>query len=97
VAIDGAAERVARLVNMLSDGVLMVFIPSLEVLPSCQGQGIGTGLTPPDRRQQHRRSYLGGPGARRALVPYDERSGMRAASSALLRRPLRCRVLLRRP
>ena len=42
LAWDG--DRVVGYVHAVSDGVLTAFIPGLEVLPSHQGQGIGTEL-----------------------------------------------------
>jgi ribosomal protein S18 acetylase RimI-like enzyme len=42
LARDGV--RVVGFVTAISDGVLSAFIPMLEVLPECQGQGIGTEL-----------------------------------------------------
>lgn len=41
LAFDEEADRVIGFINALSDGVLMVFIPLLEVLPEYQGIGIG--------------------------------------------------------
>ncbi|MBO0841254.1 MAG: GNAT family N-acetyltransferase, partial [Sciscionella sp.] len=37
-------ERVVGFVTALSDGVLMAYLPLLEVLPAYQGRGIGTEL-----------------------------------------------------
>lgn len=47
LAVDDAAENqpVIGFINAISDGVLAAFIPLLEVLPTYQGQGIGTELT----------------------------------------------------
>lgn len=44
VVIARSDGQVVGFVNMISDGVLTAFIPWLEVLPSFQGQGIGTEL-----------------------------------------------------
>jgi predicted N-acetyltransferase YhbS len=38
------AGRVVGFVTALSDGVLMAYVPLLEVLPRYQGTGVGTGL-----------------------------------------------------
>ncbi|MAU12172.1 MAG: GNAT family N-acetyltransferase [Anaerolineaceae bacterium] len=42
LALDG--ERVVGFVSAISDGVLSAFIPTIEVLPDYQGQGIGSEL-----------------------------------------------------
>jgi len=44
LAIDDATGAVIGFVTAISDGLLCAYIPLLEVLPACQGQGIGTGL-----------------------------------------------------
>jgi ribosomal protein S18 acetylase RimI-like enzyme len=44
LARDGEGGRVVGFVTAISDGVLSAFIPLLEVLPECQGQGIGSEL-----------------------------------------------------
>jgi predicted N-acetyltransferase YhbS len=38
------ADRLVGFVTALSDGVLMAYLPLLEVLPSYQRSGVGTGL-----------------------------------------------------
>jgi ribosomal protein S18 acetylase RimI-like enzyme len=43
LALDG--KKVVGFISAISDGVLAAFIPSLEVLPEYQGQGIGLELT----------------------------------------------------
>jgi ribosomal protein S18 acetylase RimI-like enzyme len=42
LALDG--EKCVGFINAISDGILHAYIPLLEVLPSYQGQGIGTEL-----------------------------------------------------
>ena len=42
LALDG--DTVVGFIHAISDGVLTAFIPSLEVLPDYQGQGIGSEL-----------------------------------------------------
>ena len=42
LALDG--ERCVGFINAISDGILHAYIPLLEVLPSYQGQGIGSEL-----------------------------------------------------
>ena len=44
LAIDEDSHKVVGRVNCLSDGIQNAFIPLLEVLPDCQGKGIGTQL-----------------------------------------------------
>ena len=82
VATDGG--RVVGFVNMISDGVLTAFIPWLEVLPSHQGQGIGSELM---------RRITAGTGhlysvdlvCDNELVPYYQRLGWTGGSSAMIR------------
>lgn len=44
LAVDEETGQVVGFINALSDGVLSAFIPLLEVLPVCQGHGIGSEL-----------------------------------------------------
>lgn len=44
LAVDHHDQRVVGFVNALADGVLMAFIPLLEVTPEYQGRGIGSEL-----------------------------------------------------
>ncbi len=44
LAVATQADTVVGFVNAISDGVLSTFIPLLEVLPTYQGQGIGSEL-----------------------------------------------------
>src|SRR5688572_20349613 len=44
LALDADTNQVVGFVQAISDGVLTAFIPSLEVLPAYQKQGIGTAL-----------------------------------------------------
>lgn len=44
VAVDDESDTVVGFVTAISDGVLSVYIPLLEVLPSYQKQGIGREL-----------------------------------------------------
>ena len=44
LAVDDTTGRVVGFINAFSDGVLMAYIPLLEVLPEYQGQGIGRTL-----------------------------------------------------
>jgi GNAT superfamily N-acetyltransferase len=44
VAIDGETGQVVGFVTAIGDGLLVAFIPLLEVLPAYRGRGIGTEL-----------------------------------------------------
>lgn len=44
LAVETATGQVAGFINAISDGLLMAYIPLLEVLPDYQGQGIGATL-----------------------------------------------------
>lgn len=55
LAVDGASGQVIGFITAISDGVLVAYIPLLEVLPDYQGQGIGSELT---RRMLDRLSHL---------------------------------------
>lgn len=44
LAIDVESNRVVGFVNAISDGILMAYLPLLEVLPEHRGRGIGTEL-----------------------------------------------------
>ena len=44
LAVATATGQVVGFINAISDGLLMAYIPLLEVLPDYQGQGIGAAL-----------------------------------------------------
>jgi ribosomal protein S18 acetylase RimI-like enzyme len=44
LAVDDEANRVVGFVSAISDGQNSAFIPLLEVVPNCRGQGIGSEL-----------------------------------------------------
>ena len=44
LAVDASTSQVVGFVNAISDGVLVAYVPLLEVLPAYQGQGIGATL-----------------------------------------------------
>ncbi len=44
LAVDADNSQVVGFVNAVSDGVLVAYVPLLEVLPAYQGQGIGATL-----------------------------------------------------
>jgi ribosomal protein S18 acetylase RimI-like enzyme len=56
-ATDTDTNKVVGFVNAISDGVLMAYLPLLEVLPDYQGRGIGTELV---RRMLDRLQHLYG-------------------------------------
>lgn len=78
-------DRLVGFVTALSDGVLMAYVPLLEVLPEYQGRGIGTALV--DR-------VLGELGelygvdvcCDEDLVPYYARFGFQRVAGMVLRR-----------
>ena len=57
LALDEESRQVVGFINALTDGVLVGYIPLLEVLPEYQGRGIGSELV---RRMQARLGYLFG-------------------------------------
>ena len=71
-------------ITAVSDGISCAYIPHLEVLPTYQGQGIGTALL---RRMLERLHYLYmidlvcDPD----LQPFYERAGMRAVVGMVMR------------
>ena len=44
LAVDEDSGQVVGFINAISDGIQAAYIPTLEVLPSYQGQGIGSEL-----------------------------------------------------
>jgi ribosomal protein S18 acetylase RimI-like enzyme len=44
VVVAREGDRIVGFVTAISDGVLSAFIPLLEVIPECQGRGIGSEL-----------------------------------------------------
>ena len=44
LALDDLTGQVVGFINAISDGVLVAYVPLLEVLPAYQGQGIGATL-----------------------------------------------------
>ena len=78
-------ERLVGFVTALSDGVLMAYLPLLEVLPEYQGRGIGTALVD---------QVLGEIGelygvdvcCDEDLVPYYARFGFQRVAGMVLRR-----------
>ncbi len=85
LAIDSESGMVVGNITAITDGVSCAYIPHLEVLPSYQGQGIGSELV---RRLLARLSYLYmvdlvcDP----ELQPFYQRLGMRPASAMIVRR-----------
>ena len=84
LAVDDTTGRVVGFINALSDGVLMAYIPLLEVLPEYQGQGIGRTLV------ERMLARLGNLYAVDLLCdpelqPFYAQAGMRPATGMLLR------------
>jgi ribosomal protein S18 acetylase RimI-like enzyme len=84
LARDGAAGPVVGFITAISDGVLMAFIPLLEVLPAYQGRGVGQELV---RRMLERLRHLYAIDllCDAELQPFYAGLGMRPASGMLLR------------
>lgn len=84
LAVDAGADRVVGFITAISDGVLAAFIPLLEVLPSYQGQGIGSELVRRllvQLRDHYSVDLLCDP----HVQPFYERLGMQRAHGMLLR------------
>jgi ribosomal protein S18 acetylase RimI-like enzyme len=87
LALDDATGNVVGYVTALSDGILSVFIPNLEVLAAYHGQGIGSELM---RRVFARYEnvpnidLLCDPG----VVPFYARLGMKPVGGMVIRRLL---------
>lgn len=77
-------DRCVGFINAISDGVLMAFIPLLEVLPSHQGQGIGAELV---RRMTDSLSkmYAIDVVCDEKVVPFYERLGLQRGVAMMLR------------
>lgn len=86
LAVDEEAPGapVVGFINALSDGVLAATIPLLEVLPACQGRGIGSALV---RRMIEvlQPIYMIDLLCDRTLVPFYQRLGMQAVSGMVIR------------
>jgi ribosomal protein S18 acetylase RimI-like enzyme len=80
LAKDG--DRVVGFVTAVSDGVLSAYVPLLEVLPGCQGRGIGTELV--QRLLDRLRDlYMVDIVCDEDVVPFYERLGLRRLDAAL--------------
>ncbi len=75
IAIDSESNRVVGFINAITDNILSVFIPLLEVLPEYQGRGIGGELV---RRTLDRFKdfYMIDLICDEKLIPYYKRLGM---------------------
>ena len=76
--------RIAGFITAISDGVLSAYIPHLEVLPSYQGQGIGTELV---RRMLEKLSglYMIDLLCDPEVQPFYARCGMKPATGMMIR------------
>lgn len=84
VAREEGSNDLVGFINAVSEGVLMAYIPLLEVRPDFQGQGIGAELT---RRMLARLSHLYGIDllCDDDVRPFYERLGMRPAGGMMIR------------
>ena len=84
LAMDADTHQVVGFVQAISDGVLTAFIPSLEVLPSYQQQGIGTALM---ERMMESLSHLYSIdlACDEDLKPFYERLDMRSGTAMMMR------------
>lgn len=84
LAIDDAEQQVVGFITAISDGILAAYIPFLEVLPSYQGQGIGSELTQ-QMLDSLKHLYMIDLLCDVELQPYYERLGMQRASGMMIR------------
>jgi ribosomal protein S18 acetylase RimI-like enzyme len=84
IAIESESGRVVGFITAISDGVLMAYVPLLEVLPEYQRRGIGSELV---RRMLERLSPLYGVDVicDPEVEPFWERFGMKRSMGMVLR------------
>jgi ribosomal protein S18 acetylase RimI-like enzyme len=84
LAVDSVSGQVVGFISAISDGVLTAYIPLLEVLPACQGQGIGAILV---TRLLARLSHLYAVDllCDADVQPFYGRLGMRPATGMMMR------------
>jgi len=84
LAIDTDSGRVVGFMNALTDSILCVYFPLLEILPEYQHKGIGTELT---RRmlERFKELYMADLLCDTSVQPFYERLGIRPATGAALR------------
>lgn len=84
LAIESDTGRVVGFMNAITDGVLCVYFPLLEVLPDFQQKGIGSELT---RRMLERFKdlYMVDLLCDTSVQPFYERFGIKPATAAALR------------
>ncbi len=84
LAVDDEGGRVVGFITAHTDEILTAYIPLLEVLPSYQGQGIGSELV---RRMLARLGHLYAIDLMcdREVQPFYERLGMRPAAGMMIR------------
>lgn len=84
LAVDTVSGQVVGFITAISDGVLAAYIPLLEVLPACRGQGIGATLvTRLLARLSH--LYMVDLLCDADVQPFYARLGLRPATGMLLR------------
>ena len=84
LAIDSDTRSVIGFVTAISDGVLMAYITMIEVLPDCQGRGIGRGLM--ERMLTRLEGFYGIDLLCDAkMAPFYERFGLRPVTGMVIR------------
>ena len=84
LAVDTVSGQVVGFITAISDGVLAAYVPLLEVLPACRGQGIGATLvTRLLARLSH--LYMVDLLCDADVQPFYARLGLRPATGMLLR------------
>ena len=84
LAIDRQASRIVGFINAVSDGILSAYIPLLEVLPSHQGQGIGSELAK-RMLDQCAGLYMVDTTCDEQLRPFYTRCGMQTSTGMMIR------------
>jgi ribosomal protein S18 acetylase RimI-like enzyme len=88
LAQDSSTQDVVGFINALSDEILSVYIPLLEVLPNYRGQGIGSQLVKRmiDNLKEY---YIIDLICDEALIPYYQKLGMKKSTGMIIRNYVR--------